>query len=218
MKNNSIEKTLPALKKEYLLGKLELHKLAHDPFTQFHQWIQAAVRAKVPNPDAMTLSTASKKGVPSSRIVLLKNITKDTFVFFTSYSSPKAKDLEENPRAALTFFWPELERQVRIYGRIKKTSQAESEQYFKTRPKDAQIVSWISSQSKAIESRKELEHRFKVFQEKFRGKDIPLPPHWGGYCLKPDWFEFWQGREHRFNDRFLYRRKQGRWTIEQLQP
>lgn len=215
---SDINQALPGLKKEYHFGTLERKNLASNPFQQFAHWLEAAVKHQVSKPDAMTLSTASKTGVPSSRIVLLKGFSEDGFIFFSNYASPKGRDLQDNPRASLLFFFHEQERQIRIFGRVKKIPQQDSKRYFQMRPLDAKIASSISAQSKPIANREVLEQKFQALQKKFEGKDIPCPKSWGGYCLIPIWFEFWQGRKHRLNDRFLYKKKGSRWVIERLQP
>jgi pyridoxamine 5'-phosphate oxidase len=215
---NKIEKALPKLNREYKLGKLERKDLAANPVEQFARWLEAAVRAKAARPDAMVLATADASGAPSARVVLLKGFNPDGFVFYTNYSSPKARDLAVNPRASVVFFWPELERQVRIEGRVKKLTAAESQQYFDGRSRDAKLSSMCSQQSRPIASRKALEDKLCALHKKFNGKDIPCPSMWGGYRLVPTLFEFWQGREHRLNDRFVYRKRPGRWAIDRLQP
>lgn len=203
---------------EYRLGKLKRSQLAKNPIDEFAAWMNEALRKRIPMPDAMALSTASKAGNPSSRVVLLKGFGPKGFIFYSHYKSPKARDLKENPRASLLFFWPQLERQIRIDGRVKKISKEESAQYFRSRPDDAKIATWISEQSKIIASRKVLEQKFSTLKQKVKNHNIALPPFWGGYCLVPVEFEFWQGREHRLNDRFRYRKRNGRWKIDQLQP
>ncbi len=218
MKDYSDLEKVMNLKHEYHFGKLEKKDLASNPFEQFGRWLEEAVAAKVAKPNAMTLSTASLKGVPSSRVVLLKGFNEKGFIFYTNYSSPKAKDLEANPQAALLFFWPEQEREIRIIGRVEKTTRDESEKYFRTRSEESKLVSFISEQSQLVSSREALEKKIEALRKKFQGQEIPLPPFWGGCRLIPDEFEFWQGRQNRLNDRFQYTKKSGRWVIERLQP
>lgn len=215
---SDLDKILPGLNREYNFGKLEAEDLAASPFEQFGRWLEEAVKAGVAKPNAMALSTSSAKGIPSARVILLKGFSEKGFIFYTNYSSPKAKDLKTNSYASLLFFWPEQDRQIRIDGRVAKTSREESERYFRSRSDEAKLASWISEQSQVIESRRELEQKWKALQKKFQKKPIPLPPFWGGYRLIPDGFEFWQGRERRLNDRLRYCKKSGRWRIERLQP
>lgn len=215
---SQIEKALPQLHKEYRLGQLERADLSGDPVAQFTRWLEDAVRKDVARPDAMVLSTASASGKPSARVVLLKGCNAEGFVFYTNYTSPKAKDLAANPRASVLFFWPELERQVRIDGRVKKLSAAESKQYFDARSDEAKLASLSSAQSRVIEDRAALEEKLARLRKKYKDQTIPFPSTWGGYRLVPKEFEFWQGRAHRLNDRFRYRLKAGTWIIERLQP
>ncbi|MEM6361045.1 MAG: pyridoxamine 5'-phosphate oxidase, partial [Bacteroidota bacterium] len=169
--------------------------------------------------NAMHLSTVNPNGMPSSRIILLKGIENNGFVFFTNYQSDKGKDLDANPAAALLFFWKELERQVRIQGHIEKISKEDSEQYFQSRPKGSQIGAWTSPQSTVIESRELLEEREKAIAEKYKDEEVlPKPEQWGGYILKPMRIEFWQGRPNRLHDRILYSQVDGHWKINRLAP
>lgn len=208
----------PKLRREYHFGKLERRDLAPDPFAQFAKWFVNAVRQEQ-KPNAMTLATMSKKKGPSARIILLKGFDQKGFTFYTNYRSRKAKDIVENPKAEAVFYWPASERQVRIRGTISRLSGHESRAYFRSRPFASRIASWASEQSRILKDRKTLEAKIKKLIAKFKGRDIPLPPFWGGYRLRPSAFEFWQGRGSRLNDRFLYRRKAGRrWRIERLQP
>jgi pyridoxamine 5'-phosphate oxidase len=167
----------------------------------------------------MTLATSTRDGIPSARIVLLKSHDARGFVFYTNYSSQKAHDLAENPRASLLFFWPALERQVRICGTVAKVTHEESEAYFRTRPRGSQLGAWASAQSAVLGSRAELEARVRDVDEKYKGAGVPLPPHWGGYRVTPTSLEFWQGREDRLHDRLRYtRRADGTWRLERLAP
>jgi pyridoxamine 5'-phosphate oxidase len=172
----------------------------------------------VTEPTAMILSTANKKGVPSARTVLLKEYDERGFVFHTNYESRKAQDLEENPNAELLFLWKEIERQIRISGTAEKTSRQESEEYFKTRPYESRIGAWASKQSSIIPDRDFLEKKFEEIKSKYEGKEIPLPPFWGGFRILPHTFEFWHGRENRLHDRIYYKNKNGIWEIVRLSP
>lgn len=190
-----------------------------NPFKQFDRWFREAEAAVPMLPEAMTLATADAQGRPSARMVLLKHFDEDGFVFFTDYRSPKAKELAENPEAALVFHWRELERQIRITGRVQRIPRGESEAYFQTRPRASQIAAHASKQSRALQSREELESRYRKLSQGFQGKEISLPPSWGGYRLAPATIEFWQHREDRLHDRLLYNRQSGdQWGIQRLSP
>jgi len=190
------------------------------PIRQFQIWFDEVRAGGVSEQDAisMTLGTASKDGQPSARIVLLKSFDDRGFVFYTNYHSRKGKELSENPRACLLFYWPQLWRQVRIEGDIEKVSATESEEYFQSRPLGSRLGAWASDQSEVVDSREALESRFTELQKRF-GEDVPRPEHWGGYRLKPNSIEFWQGRDNRLHDRLLYKlREDGSWSIERLGP
>ncbi|MGQ0670677.1 MAG: pyridoxamine 5'-phosphate oxidase [Actinomycetota bacterium] len=190
-----------------------------DPFAQFRTWLEAAEAAGVRMPNAMTLATASPDGRPSARSVLLRGLDERGFVFFTNYESRKGRQLSENPHAALVFLWKDLERQVCVTGAVERTSREESEEYFRTRPRDARLGAWASRQSAVIGSRAELDTRFEELARRNPGENIPLPPFWGGFRLFPDTIEFWQGRPHRLHDRFRYSRQpEEGWLIERLSP
>lgn len=189
-----------------------------NPIQQFTLWFNEAVAAGVAESDAMTLATATASGNPSSRIVLLKGFDERGFVFYTNYESRKARELAANSRVSLLFYWMPIKRQVRIQGTVEKVSADESDQYFRSRPLGSRIGAWASDQSEVIESRAVLEIKFKTFGDKF-GDEVPRPPHWGGYRVKPDTIEFWQGRENRLHDRLRYRlQNDGSWLIERLGP
>lgn len=189
-----------------------------NPVAQFSHWFNELLKLDVKEPNAMILATSSLKGIPSVRTVLLKKFDENGFVFFTNYGSHKAKDLIENPNAEILFLWLELERQVRIRGSVKKISPKESEEYFHSRPLDSQIGAWASKQSSVIPNREFLEAKFEETAEKYKDREIPLPPFWGGFILKPAEFEFWQGRDSRLHDRILYREKKNNWEILRLSP
>src|ERR1041385_2342649 len=177
-----------------------------DPIRQFGNWFTAAIEAGIRDVNAMSLATAGRDGKPSVRIVLLKSFDHDGFVFFTNYESTKGKQLHVNPYAALGFYWIELDRQIRISGKVEKTSREESQTYFHSRPVGSQVSAWASRQSEAVDGRRVLDARIAEMTERFGDKRIPLPPHWGGYRVKPDTIEFWQGRLNRLHDRFRYTR------------
>ncbi|MCE9592501.1 MAG: pyridoxamine 5'-phosphate oxidase [Planctomycetes bacterium] len=207
------------LRKEYSHASLDERDAASDPIVQFELWFEQAVKAELPEPNAMTLATATREGVPSARIVLLKGVGGDGFTFYTNYDSRKGRELEENPHAALVFHWVELERQVRVTGLIAKVSREESEAYFHTRPRTSQIGAWASEQSKVLEGRFELEKRVAWYLVRYAVGAVPLPPNWGGYRLMPGVIEFWQGRPSRLHDRLRYvRQAEGAWKIERLSP
>lgn len=210
--------SLSDLRKEYSLKKLTKKDVSPDPFTQFHAWFDEAKASITGEPNAMILSTSDKNGKPSSRVVLLKGYSDKGFVFFTNYGSRKGHELESNPFAALLFFWGELERQVRIEGRVEKISQKESSEYYCTRPRLSQIGALASQQSEIIEKRSDLEDAFHLLDKEFEGKEIPMPVNWGGYIVIPEYFEFWQGRRSRLHDRISYRSDAGLWKIERLSP
>ncbi len=205
------------LRREYTLEGLSEADALRDPFAQFERWFQDAVAANLPLPNAMTLATATMQGTPDARVVLLKGIDGGGFVFYTNYLSRKGKELEANPAACLVFLWTELERQVRIEGRIEKVTAGESDAYFATRPVGARLSAWASAQSEPVSGREQLERALEAAESRY-GEDPPRPPHWGGYRLIPTAIEFWQGRENRLHDRLLYRRADGGWTIERLAP
>ena len=210
--------TLAELRNDYARGSLDEQHVEADPIRQFQLWFQQALDAKVPEPNAMTLATVDEQGQPSARIVLVKGADERGFVFFTNYESRKGHDLTINPRASLLFYWIELERQVRIEGKVEKTSAQESDAYFASRPVGSRIGAWASEQSREIASRTQLEEREKAFAERF-GEHPPRPPQWGGYRLVPARIEFWQGRPSRLHDRILYLREADTgWRISRLSP
>jgi pyridoxamine 5'-phosphate oxidase len=190
-----------------------------DPFKQFQKWYEQALVAVPKLPNAMTLATATADGVPSARLVLLKDFDERGFVFYTNYESTKGRELNENPVAALVFYWAEMDRQVRITGRVTKTTREESEEYFHTRPLDSQLGAWASKQSQVITGRDVLEKRMKELVKEYESRIVPLPQNWGGYRVSPTAVEFWQNREGRLHDRIRYRQlEEGRWLIERLSP
>lgn len=207
------------LRKEYTRAGLTEADLAPDPINQFQTWLQQAIEAGIIEPNAMVLATATRAALPSSRVVLLKCVDRTGFTFFTSYESRKARELEENPRASVAFPWMALERQVVVAGVVTKVSSEKSADYFRLRPRGSRLGAWVSTQSRVISSRKYLEDRLTEIEAKYPGDDIPLPPYWGGYVLKPDEIEFWQGRPNRLHDRLRYvQQTGGTWRIERLSP
>jgi len=203
---------------EYIGEGLRRANLDPDPIKQFQNWFAGAIKAGIHDANAITLATCAD-GKPSARVVLLKDFDERGFVFFTNYSSDKGKQLEENPNAALVMYWMEVERQIRIEGTVEKTSREESEKYFQTRPFGAQLGAWASHQSTVIDARRVLDARLQEMKQRFADGKVPLPPRWGGYRLKPERMEFWQGRPERLHDRFRYTlRPDGSWSIDRLAP
>ena len=201
------------------LQTLDEKLVDRNPIKQFQEWFNDAIAAKLPLPEAMNLATATPEGRPSSRVVLLKQVDDDGFVFFTNYHSAKAQELESNPYAALVFYWPQLDRQVRVEGKVERTSVADSAAYFQTRPRESQIGAWASPQSSVITGREVLEERVKELDEYYRDREIECPGHWGGYRLRPDRIEFWKSRVGRLHDRILYERSSdSTWLIKRLAP
>ncbi|MHA8066941.1 pyridoxamine 5'-phosphate oxidase [Aquirufa sp. ROCK2-A2] len=208
---------LAALRENYQKGELLESQVNPNPMEQFRIWFQEAVNAKIAEPNAMFLSTLGQNARISGRIVLLKSATHG-FTFFTNYFSKKGADLNHHPQASLTFFWGELERQIRIEGHVQKLESSLSEEYFQQRPRESQLGAWVSEQSSKIDSREILEKRFQELKEQYEGKIIPKPAHWGGYELIPDYLEFWQGRPSRLHDRVVYELVNGIWEIGRLAP
>jgi pyridoxamine 5'-phosphate oxidase len=206
------------IRREYARARLDETHVSADPVAEFGRWFSQAQEAKVLEPNAMALATSTADGRPSVRMVLLKGFDQRGFVFFTDYRSRKGFELEANPRAALAFYWGELERQVRLTGTVERTSTQESEEYFRSRPRGSRLGAWVSHQSRVIPSRAPLESGLREVQERFPTDDVPLPPHWGGYRLRHEEMEFWQGREDRLHDRIRYVRDGERWRVERLSP
>jgi pyridoxamine 5'-phosphate oxidase len=207
------------MRKEYLGNGLSEADMDADPLRQFEKWFAQALSAKLPEPNAMTLATATADGQPSARVVLLKAFDASGFTFFTNYDSRKGHEMSANARAALLFFWAELQRQVRIEGTVERVSEAESDAYFRSRPLGSQLGAWASRQSEVIPSREVLEERVRKLRQRYPDGEVPRPPHWGGYRVRPLTIEFWQGRPDRLHDRLRYQRLQAAgWRLERLAP
>jgi pyridoxamine 5'-phosphate oxidase len=206
-----VEQALPAV--------LDENNVDANPIDLFRRWFDAAAKSGSRLPDAMTLATATRDGKPSARVVLLKQFDNDGFVFYTNYNSSKARELEENPRAALVMYWTVLDRQVRVEGSVERVSAAQSDEYFQTRPRESQLGALASPQSDVVESRDVLENKYAELDELHRNRTVQRPDHWGGYILKPERIEFWQNRTGRLHDRLLYQRNSsGSWSIQRLAP
>ncbi len=207
------------LRREYTRSGLSESDAAADPIDQFRRWFDEALAADLHEPNAMTLATATPDGKPSARIVLLKGFDGRGFVFYTNYEGRKARELEQNPNCSLTFYWGELERQIRVEGRALQVPEEESDAYFDSRPRGSRLGAWASEQSWPVESREKLENRLKGLEEEYEKVEIPRPPFWGGYRVEPEKMEFWQGRENRLHDRLLYSSSgSGEWETQRLQP
>lgn len=211
-------KRLAELRRDYSSEELSESAVDADPFAQFSKWMDEAFASGEIDANAMTVSTVDAEGCPSSRVVLLKGVDENGFVFFTNYESKKAADLDADPNIFLHFFWPGLHRQISISGIAAKTSREDAEEYFATRPRESQAAAWASKQSSIIASREELEKSFGEIQQRFEGQAIPCPPFWGGFRVVPNRFEFWQGRASRLHDRICYTLTDGQWPITRLAP
>jgi pyridoxamine 5'-phosphate oxidase len=209
---------LSDIRRSYEQGALHRRDLDPDPIRQFEKWLDEAIAANQSEPTAMFLATATKDGRPSGRVVLLKRVGADGFVFFTNYHSQKGRQIESNPQVEACFFWEKLERTVRVHGRVTRASETESEEYFHKRPRLSQIGALASNQSQPVANREVLEQQFADLEKMYEQTEIPRPPHWGGYILAPETIEFWQGRPSRLHDRFLYAKQANTWQIERLSP
>jgi len=205
------------LRKEYSTRELSESDVNPDPILQFEGWFNEALDSEINEPNVMALATVDEKGKPSCRIVLLKGFDAEGFVFFTNYLSKKGADLGQNPNAAITFFWQGLERQVRIEGKVEKIPERDSDLYFELRPEGSKIGAWSSPQSQPISQRELLDNQ-REFAQKFNGTTVPRPSFWGGYILKPDIIEFWQGRPNRLHDRIVYQKSGDSWAIQRVAP
>lgn len=214
-----MKEKIESIRKEYIRAVLDEANTSADPITQFEIWFDEAMHSDLPEPHAMTLATVSEKGRPSARVVLLRNVQGGVFSFYSNYLSRKGKQLDLNPFASLSFFWPELERQIRIEGKIVRLDADTSSAYFASRPRGSQIGAWASPQSEVIPNREFLEERVAQFTAQFEGKAVDRPEHWGGFGLQADYLEFWQGRESRLHDRIVYQlNHDGSWTRSRLAP
>ena len=214
-----MDTALADLRKEYTQQSLDRADVLPDPVAQFERWFKAAQEAQIREPNAMNLATVSADGRPTARIVLLKGIEAGSFLFYTNYQSRKGRDIQQHPYVALTFFWPELERQVRIEGKVSQLDDEQSTAYFQSRPRGSQLGAWVSPQSEVIADRSALDQRAQELEARFEDEKIPRPSYWGGYAVHPYRIEFWQGRPSRLHDRLRYERQEDdRWVIERLAP
>ena len=213
-----LKKYINTLRKDFSLEQLNESIVDKDPILQFTKWFKEAIDAQLPEPNAMVLSTANAMGKPSARVLLLRGFDANGFVFYTNYNSRKGKEISQNPMAAMTFFWQALERQVRIEGILEKQKPEESDVYFKGRPRESKLGAWVSEQSAVVKSRAEIEIKLEDLSKKYPGHDVPRPIFWGGYSLKPECIEFWQGRPGRLHDRIVYTLKEAKWEIVRLAP
>jgi pyridoxamine 5'-phosphate oxidase len=214
----SLNPAISDLRQDYRQAALLESEADPNPIAQFQSWFAAAVAAQLPEPNAMTIATATPDGIPSARIVLLKDADDRGFVFFTNYNSHKGQELTNNPQAAIVFLWTELERQVRIQGRVERIAAAESDEYFYSRPPGSRLGAWASNQSAVVADRSVLDQQLADLEAKYANQEIPRPEHWGGFRVMPTMIEFWQGRSSRLHDRLRYRSIDGAWVIDRLSP
>ncbi|WP_246022648.1 pyridoxamine 5'-phosphate oxidase [Filimonas effusa] len=214
----SIQRAIADIRTDYSLKTLDESVIAPDAIDQFTTWWNEAIDSEIEEANVTTVATATKDGIPDARIILLKSYDKKGFVFFTNYNSVKAQELAENPKASMIFFWKELQRQVRVFGTVEKISAADNDEYFNSRPEGSRIGAWASPQSHVIADRTILDQKIEAVKAEFAGKPIPRPEFWGGYLIKPETVEFWQGRSSRLHDRIKYTRQNNNWKIERLAP
>lgn len=215
---DDLKKHITKLREDFTKGTLKESDVNTEPSLQFELWLQEAVISGVPEVQAMNLATVSSEGRPSSRIVYLREFNRDQFWFYTNYNSKKSKELSLKPFAALTFFWPELERQIRIEGTVEKAETSESDNYYNARPYESQLGAWASDQSEKLKSREELENKLEQLKKRFSPETIHRPDFWGGFVLKANYYEFWQGRKSRLHDRITYELENSKWKISRLSP
>ncbi len=216
---SDLRQTIMSLRTDFSSAPLDEKKVSSSPIKQFEKWMQDALNSRVEDPNAMTLATVDKNDQPDARVVLLRDVTPKGFSFFTNYHSKKGSDISFRKKVCLNFYWADLARQVRILGTIDKLSATESNAYFNSRPRESQIGAWASHQSDELQNRDELISRLAIFENKYEGKKVPRPPHWGGYRVKPVLIEFWQGRENRLHDRIVYKLlRTGKWKVARLNP
>ncbi|MCO6500095.1 MAG: pyridoxamine 5'-phosphate oxidase [Vicingus serpentipes] len=213
-----LQNYLNSIRRDFADQPLDEKSVADNPFKQFEKWFEEAVNAQILDPYAMSLATVSYDDQPSTRIVYLRGISEEGFKFYTNYNSQKGKDLLENKKVALNFFWGELERQIRIEGEVEKLSKKESDVYFAGRPRESQIGAWASTQSSIIKNRKELEDKVRYYTEHYKDMDVPRPDNWGGYIVKPLRVEFWQGRPNRLHDRLVFSKNETDWELNRFAP
>ena len=206
------------MRQEYEAGSLDETRMASDPLVVFNEWMEQAIAAGLLEPNAMTVATATADGKPSARVLLLKEVNEEGFVFFTNYQSRKGEELMANPYAALVFDWHTLQRQVRVEGEVEKLSPEASDDYFNSRPEGARVGAWVSPQSKVVQGREELNRLQEEQEKRFREEPVYRPPHWGGFLVRPTAVEFWQGRPSRLHDRVVYRKPEGGWTTQHHSP
>ena len=218
MSLDDVRNYLNTIRRDFSSQSMDDQQLKDNPFDQYAVWFKEAMDSKVPDPYAACLSTVDHINKPSSRMIYIRDIIEESFVFYSNYQSKKGINLSENANAALNVYWVELERQIRIQGIIEKISPKISDIYFNKRPRESQLGAWASQQSEMLSSRDELIEKFNHFEKKFEGKDVPKPPHWGGYMLKVDEIEFWQGRSNRLHDRIVYVKEAGQWRRKRLYP
>jgi len=206
-------------RRDFQNEELDEHSAQKDPFKLFEKWFEELLKSEVLDPYAFTLATSGSDNQPSARVLYMRDVTEKGITCYTNYNSQKGKDLSENPRFSANFFWPELARQVRFAGTVKKVEGSNSDDYFNSRPRESKVGAWASNQSSELLNRRELEDKVKTYTEKFEGQKVPRPPHWGGYLLMPNEIEFWQGRESRLHDRLRYRKvEEGKWQLNRLSP